>query len=208
MIYKTKGDLISAAVRESDTVLDVGFSGQGIREGSGQWPHALLEKRAASVYGVDLDLPERYLHDPRYQRASAEDFRFPAAFDVIFAGDLIEHLSNPGLFLKACRAHLKPAGRLILTTPNTFNLFNLAEKLTKREPTVNPDHTLYLNDKTLGVLLRKNDFRIAETGYVYTLGYGHKESAKKKLLNLAYWLLSKFTDKFMETLVVIAEPTA
>ncbi len=204
MIYRTKKDLIDASIRGSDTVLDIGFAGQGIQEGDERWPHLLIKRRAADVYGVDLDLPEAYLHDPHYQQASAEEFSFETRFDVIFAGDLIEHLSNPGLFLQACQAHLKPAGRLILTTPNTFNLFNLAEKLTKREPTVNPDHTFYFNDKTLTVLLRKNHFNVRSADYIYTLGYDHEESWKKRFLNGIYGLLSGFTDKFMETLVITA----
>jgi SAM-dependent methyltransferase len=41
-------------------------------------------------------------------------------FDTIVAGELIEHLDNPGLFLTAVRRHLKPGGKLILTTPNPF----------------------------------------------------------------------------------------
>lgn len=203
-IYRDKKELISALVTSKDVVLDVGFSGQGIQEGNDAWPHALLKKRAAEVYGVDLELPERYAHDEHYKAMSAENFSFPVQFDVIFAGDLIEHLSNPGLFLDACRKHLKEGGRLILTTPNAFNLFNIAEKFSKREPTVNADHTCYFNSKTLRKLLEKNGMEAAEVSFLYSLGYEYKESWKKKFLNILYRLASLFTDKFIETLVVVA----
>ena len=206
MLYRNKRHLIETHIKPTDVVLDVGFSGQGMKEGDEHWPHALLKQRAAEVYGLDVELDEKYSGDRHYAQANAEEFSFPVQFDAIFAGDLIEHLSNPGLFLRSCRKHLKQGGSLILTTPSTFNLFNMAEKLTKREPSVNPDHTCYFNSKTLRKLLRKNGMNATEVSFLYTLGYSHKESWKKKFLNSVYWLLSFFTDKFIETLVVVAVP--
>jgi SAM-dependent methyltransferase len=206
MVYPNKRALLEAHIALTDRVLDVGFFGQGVGPEDPNWPHATLIQRAREVYGLDLALPANYAHDPHYQQASAEDFNFDTTFNVIFAGDLIEHVSNPGLFLECAKKQLAPGGKLILTTPNTFNLFNLAEKLTKREPTVNPDHTFYFNYKTLGKLLEKNGMHVSEIHYVYSLDCTHAESIKKKLLNGIYWLLSFFTDKFMETLVIIATP--
>ncbi len=205
MIYQNKAELISKLVRSSDVVLDVGFWGQGVQEGNPQWPHTLLRRAAKEVYGVDIDMSKSFASDRRYLKASAEDFDFPAKFDVIFAGDIIEHLSNPGLFLASCKKHLSPGGRLLITTPNAFNLFNLAEKLTKCEPTVNADHTCYFNSKTLRKLLEKNGMEATEVNFLYSLGCGHTESLKKKFLNILYRLLSFFTDKFIETLVVVAK---
>jgi 2-polyprenyl-3-methyl-5-hydroxy-6-metoxy-1,4-benzoquinol methylase len=203
-MYYNKKELIYSEVRASDNVLDVGFLGQGVREGSDNWPHALLKARAREVYGVDLELTGKYAHDDHYRAMSAEEFSFPVAFDCIFAGDLIEHLSNPGLFLECCKKNLAQGGRLIITTPNAFNLFNLAEKLTKREPTVNADHTCYFNSKTLRALLEKNGMEASKTSFLYNLGYEYAESWKKKFLNILYWFASRFTDKFIETLVVVA----
>ncbi|WP_372987687.1 methyltransferase domain-containing protein [Marinobacter sp.] len=40
------------------------------------------------------------------------------SFDVIMAGELIEHLEDPISFLDECFKALKPGGRLILSTPN------------------------------------------------------------------------------------------
>jgi SAM-dependent methyltransferase len=50
-------------------------------------------------------------------RASAERPPFrPESFDVVLALDLIEHLYHAAEMLKATRAILRPAGRLIITT--------------------------------------------------------------------------------------------
>lgn len=206
--YKNKTELIKNLINSSDSVLDIGFLGQGIRDGESRWPHAILLSTAKEVYGVDLEIDrERFPDSEHYQESSAESFNFSGKkFDVIFAGDLIEHLPNPGLFLDASARHLVSGGRLILTTPNCFNLFNLTEKLTKQEPTVNADHTCYFNSKTLRVLLQKMRFEVLTIDYIYSLEYSHRESIKKKILNIVYAFLSLTTTKYLETLVVIATP--
>lgn len=208
MIFRSKKDYLQANIRPTDVVLDVGFVGQGIRADQASSSHAVLRSLAGTVYGLDMQeyVPDGPVFPGQYKQGSAEDFAFPERFDVIYAGDLIEHLANPGKFLESSKRHLKPGGRLLLTTPNAFNLFNLAEKLTKPEPTVNPDHTMYLNRKTLKVLLEKAGFVLTDVAWVYSLGLSHRESFKKKGLNVLYWILARFTDKFMETLCVQAVP--
>lgn len=205
-IYKNKEELIQRFVQSGQKILDVGFVGQGVTSSQEKWPHAYLLKTGADVFGVDLSLDRvKFPDKTRYQEASAEGFSFPGvAFDVIIAGDLIEHLPNPGLFLDCCRNHLHGNGVLILTTPNCFNLFNLTEKLSKDEPTVNADHTCYFNHKTLRVLLEKCNLSVVERSYIYSLEYTHAESWKKKIQNILYRVLSYFTPKFVETLVMVA----
>ncbi len=209
MIYYDKQQLIERKIKPTDSVLDVGFWGQGVEISSRYWPHRFILAVSKNVYGVDLDFDvgsiKEFAAPENYQKASAECFKFEHEFDVIFAGDIIEHLSNPGLFLGSCRSHLKKDGILIVTTPNVFNLFNLAEKISKREPTVNGDHTCYFNGKTLKKILEKNGFEVKEISYLYTVHAQFRESFKKKFLNIIYFLLSKFSDKFIETLVVVAQ---
>lgn len=205
-VYKSKEDVIKSLVTKMDKVLDVGFWGQGLKIDSPNWAHKFLIEQAKEVYGLDMDYDPGKVENPeRYKRGNAEVFTFDIKFDVIFAGDLIEHLSNPGLFLQSCVNNLKEGGKILITTPSCFNLFNLAEKISKEEPTVNSDHTCYFNYKTIQALLKKNHFRILEAGYLYSLGASHKESYKKKILNIIYFILSQFTNKFMETLVIVAQ---
>lgn len=207
--YKNKAALIKERIAPDSYVLDVGFWGQGVTADSPHWPHRNLRARTVNLYGVDLDYDEPTLIsfglDPtHYLKANAESFQFPVKFDVIFAGDIIEHFSNPGLFLNSCLANLKGDGVLILTTPNCFNLFVLAEKFRKEEPYVNPDHTFYFNRKVLQVLLAKNGMAIKEWGYVYQLDVKYQANWKKKVVDVVYRVLSWFTKKYLETLVVIA----
>ena len=205
MVYKNKKHLIQSLIQKEDTVLDVGFWGQGVLYDSKDWPHNIIKEVGAQVYGVDLTYDDSKVSPKdHYQKTSAENARFPVRFTKVFAGDVIEHLSNPGQFLDACYRLLDDTGSLIITTPNTFNLFNIAEKITKTEPTVNSDHTCYFNSKTLICLLKKNNFEVISVDYLYTLDTDFKPSWKKRFLDGLHFLVSFVTDKFTETLVVVA----
>ncbi|MFH1722174.1 MAG: class I SAM-dependent methyltransferase [Candidatus Altiarchaeota archaeon] len=48
----------------------------------------------------------------------------PESFDVVLAGEVIEHMVNVDEFLKNCRNVLKPGGRIIISTPNLVSLKN------------------------------------------------------------------------------------
>ena len=101
MPFKTKNEIITTLISPHDVVLDVGFWGQAVKQSNDRWIHRMLLKRAREVYGVDTTYDESVLeHAERYQRSSAEEFQFDRKFDVIFASELIEHLSNPGMFLQ------------------------------------------------------------------------------------------------------------
>jgi len=205
-VHKNKTGLINELIGKDDVVLDVGFWGQGVSIDDPDWVHNVLLDQAKEVYGIDLDFDSSRLKNPgNYKRASAENFEFDIKFDVIFAGDIIEHLSNPGLFLQSCAKNLKDDGRLIITTPNCFGFFNLTEKISKSEPTVNKDHTCYFNQKTLKQLLEKNNWEVSDVNFLLFLGSKYKQSIKKMILNIIYRFISRLTSKFSVGLVVIAK---
>ena len=117
-VYKNKKALIDGLVNKNDTVLDVGFWGQGLKIDSPNWAHKFLLGRAKDVYGLDMNYDTTKINNAEhYKKGNAENFNFDFKFDIIFAGDLIEHLSNPGLFLWSCAGNLKDGGRIIITTP-------------------------------------------------------------------------------------------
>jgi len=58
----------------------------------------------------------------------------PESFDLIVAGELIEHLIDQESFLRECYRLLRPGGRLVLTTPNLSFSINRLLILFGREP--------------------------------------------------------------------------
>lgn len=66
-----------------------------------------------------------YKNFPQVLKASAELIPFKDnTFDSIVAGELIEHLDHPNLFLNESYKILKKEGYLILTTPNKNSWIN------------------------------------------------------------------------------------
>jgi SAM-dependent methyltransferase len=105
-------------VPEGQTVLNIGCAGV-------PHLHALLKERSKVLVGIDID--EQGLGVLRDQGwdvrcMNAEAISLPPIFDCVVAGELIEHLSNPGKFLSSATSCIRPGGRFILTTPNISSI--------------------------------------------------------------------------------------
>src|SRR5439155_3960525 len=114
-----------------------------------------LARSSAELWGMDLDASGierlRSLGYPNLVAGSAEDP--PASvprgsFDVVVAGELIEHVQNVGHFLAASAELLRPDGVLIVTTPNALRFYNPLPALFGFE-LVHPDHVAWFSPKTL-----------------------------------------------------------
>ena len=73
-------------------------------------------------------------------------------FDVIIAGEIIEHLENPGIFLRNMAKHLNTDGVLLVTTPNPFYFKQVWKILRRNRPQVHEEHTCWFDPSTLSRL--------------------------------------------------------
>lgn len=147
------------------TVLDVGCTSA---LGRPDWIHAGIAGVAERTVGVDID--EAAVEQARslgfdVRVADAETLALDEQFDVVHAGELIEHLDNPRAFLGACHRRLHVGGRLILTTPNPFAVSNFVYRI-GGTPRVNGDHTCWYCEDTLRQLLERNRFEVEEVRYL------------------------------------------
>ena len=106
-------EFILERIDPATIVLDLGA-------GAGIIPEMNFKGRAARVCGVDPD--ERVLKNPYLDEAKigvGENIPYGAeSFDLIFADNVVEHLSAPtDVFREAARV-LKPGGRFLFKTPN------------------------------------------------------------------------------------------
>src|SRR3989344_4764139 len=90
-------------------VLDVGCVDHNANEElENSWLHKIIKSVAKSVIGVDFEENEvQKLRAKGYNIVvgDVETVTIGKTFDVIVAGELIEHLSNPGLFLENMYRH-------------------------------------------------------------------------------------------------------
>ena len=149
-------------------VLDLGAMDETAFEakrGSGFWLHEEIARVATRVLGIDAStaVPGEGVTvatNASIVRGDIHEIgRVLGTYnfdpDVVVAGDIIEHLSNPVEFLTALAREPKLKGRtLILTTPNATAIHNVLVGLLSREST-HHDHLCILSFKTLNTLCRR-----------------------------------------------------
>lgn len=83
----------------------------------------LLAGRGHTVVGVESDREAAAAARPHYAALHLADLQqlvpLPEApFDVVIAGDVLEHLADPAAALERAVAQLAPGGRLLVSVPN------------------------------------------------------------------------------------------
>jgi 2-polyprenyl-3-methyl-5-hydroxy-6-metoxy-1,4-benzoquinol methylase len=82
-------------------------------------------------------------------------------FDVVVAGDIIEHLSNPGKMLDGIAPLLTPSGVLLVSTPNAMGLLGFTRYLFGRFRE-GQQHVLCFNPITLQQILSRHGYKVVE----------------------------------------------
>jgi len=147
------------------SVLDVGCAS---RYGRDDWLHGLLAHDTSDLVGIDLNAKViGELQNAGYDvhLADAQDFDLGRQFEVVFAGEIIEHLDNVHGVLSSLRRHLTPGGRLVLTTPNAFYVGNFIYRL-GGHARVHPQHTAWYCETTLRRVLSVNGFHDVDIDYI------------------------------------------
>lgn len=146
-IYPSKRFITAVElVKEGDKVLDIGC-------GTGTFIKRVIEKYPYNeVWGVDISsavveanktrVPEAVFYQ---QRIGALDKIPENYFDVVFSGEVMEHLQEPNLLFKDAYSCLKDGGRFISTTP--------------KDDTINSaEHVWYLSKEDVEKFYNDNGF--------------------------------------------------
>jgi SAM-dependent methyltransferase len=129
-----------------------------------------LLPRSWEKWGIDLHRHAELPPEVHFMPANLEDGfpALPGTFDLVFAGEIIEHILATQAFLGGCYQVLKPNGLFILTTPNLGCWLNLWRWCNLGQPycvnsDVNQDgHVRYLAATTLQDSLREAGFQLLE----------------------------------------------
>lgn len=150
--------------------------------------HADLTEIAAELTGFDfdqegIDLLETQGFSELYRAdlEKLEEVQLDREFDVIIAGEMIEHLNNQGLFLKGIQRFMGSETKLVITTVNAycafrFAIYALRGRGGENEP-VHPDHVAYYSYRTLRKLIENNGLEVEEF-FFYDLGVEHRGTLK------------------------------
>lgn len=156
-------DHIEALCRDK-VVLDIGCLDETalVKRDTRHWLHGRIASVARQVVGVDASerIPATGIETgprSRIHRGDAmrldPDLLQAAPFDLVVAGEFIEHVSDPLYFLASLRRAL-PGRELVLSTPNGPSAANALMGLIGREPQ-HPDHLANFSFKILHTLCRR-----------------------------------------------------
>ena len=170
-------------------VLHVGCVDAGLLEQrflAGELMHQELAGVASELWGVDVDAAGiDFLRRNGFSNLHVSDASAIASvpgitevgFDVILATELLEHLSNPGLFLDGVRDLMRPGEtELIVTVPNAFRVRTLLHLLRGVEY-VHPDHNYWFSYHTITGLMRKHRYEVVDVA-AYTFHPGGRRVAR------------------------------
>jgi len=161
------------------------------------WIHQIIKDNAKKVLGLDY---EKKMVDELNKKGynilfgDAENFDTRKNFDVVFAGELIEHLSNLKGFFNSVKKSLKKEGYFILTTPNCTRINAFLRILIKGKSLESPYHSLTFSAFLIKNILTFNGFKDIE---VYYSNADYK--ANKSYI---YLLLSLIRKEFRSNLIV------
>jgi SAM-dependent methyltransferase len=150
--------------------------------------HFELEKIASEVYGFDFDQAgidilaqhgTKKLYQADLEKLEAVDLN--EKFDVIVAGEMIEHLNNPGLFLQGIKRFMTIDTSLIITTINAYSAMRFWGYFLRggggvNEP-VHPDHVAYYSYSTLKLLINRAELDVKEFLF-YDVGIEHRPHSR------------------------------
>jgi len=143
-----------AAGDHAPRVLDVGCATGALL--------AFLRDRGWRTTGVEISPSADYARHKRgldVRRQNLEECQFPAeTFDVALASHLIEHLNDPGAFLREVGRVMRRGAYLLLTTPNGSGF--QARLLGNRWRSAIFDHLYLFSRRTITAMLTAHGFTV------------------------------------------------
>lgn len=192
--------------------------------GCTNWPYTLeamdagtlLHKDLAEVsrelYGFDFDqegidvlASKGFENLYRADLQKLSDVQLDKQFDVIIAGEMIEHLNNPGEFLSGIKRFMNRDTQLVITTINAYSgmrffVYGLRGRSGSLEP-VHPDHVAYYSYSTLKLLVERHGFEVASFMF-YDLGEEHRPH-NGRLRNLVNDVCVKIAPQWADGVIAV-----
>jgi 2-polyprenyl-3-methyl-5-hydroxy-6-metoxy-1,4-benzoquinol methylase len=150
-------------------LLDIGCSDGGMT--------AYFAKEHSRLFGIEFDCQRGTAARARHIDILSDDIKeglplkwngqnTEGMFDMVFAGEIIEHVEDTDRFLAEIRRVLAPSGKLVITTPNLLSFENRLRMLCGRYPMYveyrkgGDGHIQVYTTRVLAAQLRRNGFQI------------------------------------------------
>lgn len=175
-------------------VLDVGIVEHCANASANDnWLHKKICEHAYSCLGVDILETEIASLARQGFNVIVWDFTekaLPNKFDLIIAGDVIEHMENPTAFFRNLSQMLNPDGRIVISTPNLWYANPVFKNFREGAPfSESADHVGWFDAGTLCEIASRSGLILDQYSGVKTVGAGtFTGSIFFKLYSLFIWL--------------------
>jgi cyclopropane fatty-acyl-phospholipid synthase-like methyltransferase len=177
------------------SVLDVGCVDHSIvSQSGGSWLHDDIKKSAARLKGLDCEKHAvESLNSMGYdiEVGFAEMFELNEKFDVVVAGELIEHIDNPAGFLRCAHNHLKDNGCIVLSTPNALCINYTIQNIMRGREGDHPEHLCIYSPTTLSRLLSRHGFHNTKCYFTGEYKIKTTDSLRSRFERLVWQLLQR-----------------
>ena len=194
-------------------VLDIGACSHGMDPtiDKAGFLHVALCETAKEVVGIDIDLDAVLRLQGKgftILHGSAEELsklNIPK-FDCIVAGDVVEHLSNPGLFLDGAFHQLLPGGRLIVSVPNAWSFTRLKQlqKGIDDHLWTRDEHVAWYSQATIKELFVRHGYEIESIHFADCFNSTRLVKRITNFLRLPW----AFRPEFAESVVIVGKHPA
>jgi SAM-dependent methyltransferase len=156
-------------------VLDIGVVSHSARYfDEAGWRHGRIAKAAGYCVGLDILAP---LVDELNARGfnvrcvdATSDADLGERFDLVFIGDVMEHVDNPSALLHFAKRHLAPGGRILAATPNPFSRKFVRQFFKQGVVVVNLDHLAWFTPTMALEIARRIDLTMTAYHLVKPIG--------------------------------------
>lgn len=166
---------------------------------AGKLLHPRIEKVAKRCLGVDLDKEAieklRQFCTGELMAGDAEQLQLESQepYELIIAGEVIEHLNNPGMFLQSAARYMAPGSELLLTTPNVLSLKTFLFAIAGVQH-MHPDHTLGFTFSFLETLAARQNFTPVEWATCIETHPTPRNAKANAVLKFVYRAFPRFAD--------------
>ena len=183
-----------------------------------------LESLGWQAHGLEIsehaaEFARQHLHLPVVTGniETTEDFH-ENQFDLVYMGDVIEHLRSPSATVAKFGRIIEPGGLLVLALPSTLNLPTMRAGLgaygvlgRQRKMDLPPYHLYEFTPRTIRALLEKHSFRVVDLRNSVKkpsqirLGGNPLEQVSKLVGQYPTYYLNRLTGQFGDRIFVVAE---
>jgi len=134
------------------------------------WLHKKLYNVAQYVLGIDyLKEDVKKLKELGFNIICgdvAEPIPLDEKFDIIIAGNIIEHLLNFKGFFDNLKSWLSPGGEVLISTPNPFYIDQFFYIAFKKSIFISPEHICWFDPVVLNQLAERFGFKTIEIRFI------------------------------------------